>query len=747
MKKLLAVAFGVLALVCTGVASATTIGFSEDATKYADDGGAALFTEMNKLGPTMNRVTVLWNADQPTVIQDQAYLDRMIPVAKAHNIEIVFAIYPSKPSQAPTTQSAADSFCSYAVSVMQRYPYVRKVIIGNEPNQPRFWQPIWNGSQPASPAAMEIVLADCYDKLKAFDSSLDVIGVGLSPRGNDDPTATSNASISPVRWIAALGNAYRASGRTRPLFDEFAWHCYPNVNTDSVETGYAWPNAGCVNSARIKLALYDAFHGTAQPQLAAYSPDTTGTDLFGTTSKQFIDEAGWQVDTTGLPGYTGTENVPTVTEAQQAIDYEKLVHLANCEPTLSAFNIFHEIDEADRTGFQSGVLRIDPSAPLGFSERPSATDPNNSVQHAMAADGGVCKGGVWQTLGSFLYSKTAVNPLYKTFPYQNPQPLASKTISGGGIYVALQAGEGFTYQITFKNGTKTQTATGAAPKTTATAKVPTGFGSGTATIVLTAETNTSRQSTVTLDLKTGKVTSGGGSSGNSSASLALSPSPLVLGDVAAGTSGGKTVRVRVTNRSRQAIRLGRFGREPRVASTGKSEITIDTAKSTCSVGLSLAAGASCFYVVKFQTPTAGVFGATLEIAGGGLATLSFTGTGVGAAKASIADVGTVSPGTSPSFLTTDVNSGGSVLLVGWQAVTQPAIGVYCLTPDASTTMANGALIVSLGGPSPGFATSDGFVSWAGYCSFSPLEYRVDTASAYGDQFADGIEFTAIVVGS
>jgi hypothetical protein len=43
---------------------------------------------------------------------------------------------------------------------MQRYPYVRKVIIGNEPNQPRFWQPVWNGSTPASPAAMEVVLAE-----------------------------------------------------------------------------------------------------------------------------------------------------------------------------------------------------------------------------------------------------------------------------------------------------------------------------------------------------------------------------------------------------------------------------------------------------------------------------------------------------------------------------------------------------------------------------------------------------------
>lgn len=491
MKRFLAVALGALALICTGVASAATIGFSEDQTKYADDGGQSLFTEMNKLGPTMNRVTVLWDASNPTVIQDQAFLDRFVPVAKKNNIEVVFAIYPSKPSQAPTTQAAADSFCAYAVSVMKRYTSVKKVIIGNEPNQPRFWQPIWNGSQPASPAAMEVVLADCYDQLKAYDSSLDVIGVGLSPRGNDDSSASSNASISPVRWIAALGKAYKSSGRTKPLFDEFSWHCYPNVNTDSVETGYAWPNTGCVNAARVKLALYDAFNGTAQPQ-----------------NKMFIDETGWQVDTSSLSGYTGSENVPTVSEAQQAINYEKLVHLANCDSTMTAFNIFHIVDEQDRAGIQSGVLRLD------ASERPSATDAANSIQHAMKADGGSCQGGVWQTIGSFLYSTTAVAPLYKTFPYQSPQPLASKTISGGGIYVAMQAGEGFTYSIVFKNGGNTQSASGSAADTTATSKVPAGFGTGTATVTLTAETNPNRQSVVTLDLGTGQTSSGGGPSGS-----------------------------------------------------------------------------------------------------------------------------------------------------------------------------------------------------------------------------------------
>ena len=491
----MAAVIGVLALAITGAAAAgPEIGFAEDATKYADDGGAALFTEMNVLHTTMNRVAVFWNADDPATIQDQAFLDRMLPVAEAQNVQIVFAVYPLRPAQAPTNPAAADSFCNYVLEVMQRYLYVRKVIIGNEPNQPRFWQPIWNGTKPASPAAMEVVLASCYDKLKAFDPTLDVIGGGLSPRGNDYPYAVSNSSLSPVRWIKALGDAYRASGRAEPLFDEWSWHCYPNVNTDEVETGYAWPNTGCVNAARVKLALWDAFHGTAQPTLPGYPIDTTGATLYGSTSRMFIDETGWQVDTTSLPGYSGSENVPTIGEAKQAEDYEKLVHLANCEPTLTGFDIFHEIDEPDRAGFQSGVLRLD------SGERPSALSLPSSLQHAILSDSGSCPGGVWQTLGNFLYSTTTVVPIYKAFPYRAPQPFAATTVGGGAKYVVLSAGEGFTYAITFKHGDRKAYAHGAAFRTATTVKVPLGFGSGTATIVLRAEMNPARTSAVTLGL-------------------------------------------------------------------------------------------------------------------------------------------------------------------------------------------------------------------------------------------------------
>jgi hypothetical protein len=106
VKWILAVVVGALALTVTGAATAANpqIGFAEDQTKYSSDGGMALFNEMNKLGTTTNRVAVFYNADQPTTIQDQVFLDRMIPVAQAHRIQVVFAIYPQKPTMAPTNR-------------------------------------------------------------------------------------------------------------------------------------------------------------------------------------------------------------------------------------------------------------------------------------------------------------------------------------------------------------------------------------------------------------------------------------------------------------------------------------------------------------------------------------------------------------------------------------------------------------------------------------------------------------------
>jgi hypothetical protein len=264
-------------------------------------------------------------------------------------------------------------FASYVGVLASIYPQVKQFVIGNEPNQPAFWRPQFDASgRNASAAAFGPYLAAAYDVLKGVDPAISVLGVGLSPRGNDRPDAKNNISTSPVRFLRGLGEWYRKSGRTLPLMDGFSFHPYPNEATDPLERGYQWPNAGFANLDRVKQALWDAFRGTAQP-----------TTLGGL--KLHLDEIGWQVDTAGLPGYRGKENVRVTDELTQAAIYGQLVHEAACDPDVASLSFFGYRDDGLRTGFQAGLARVDGSA------RPSAA----AVQQAIASSACTEKPRVW----------------------------------------------------------------------------------------------------------------------------------------------------------------------------------------------------------------------------------------------------------------------------------------------------------------------------------------------------------------
>ncbi len=102
------------------------------------------------------------------------------------------------------------------------------------------------------------------------------------------------------------------------------------------------------------------------------------------------------------------------------------------------------------------------------------------------------------------------------------------------------------------------------------------------------------------------------------------------------------------------------------------------------------------------------------------------------------DVGSInSAGTGgPSFQTEG--------LKGWStSVTSPSTGEYCLTPDASSTISNSALVVS-DGSAAGFGAGTSVTAfWAGYCSEgSPPAFRVETY-VNGSPNND-VDFTAIV---
>ena len=73
----------------------------------------------------------------------------------------------------------------------------------------------------------------------------------------------------------------------------------------------------------------------------------------------YLDEVGWQVDTEGLLGYSGIENVPVTDETSQAQIYASLVRAVACDVHVAELNFFGFYDDVERDGFQSALHRVD----------------------------------------------------------------------------------------------------------------------------------------------------------------------------------------------------------------------------------------------------------------------------------------------------------------------------------------------------------------------------------------------------
>jgi hypothetical protein len=163
------------------------------------------------------RFTLQWASGQ-TRVADSDVADFEDAVRDTAGMRVVLAVYSFGPNaqDAPKTEAARDQYCAYVRDALTRLPSIRDVVIWNEPNKIQFWSP-----QTGSPPAYEALLARCYDMLNAAFPDVNVIGFALSSTGNDD-----SLSHSPGGFIRAVREAYRASGRTRPLFDTVGHHVY-----------------------------------------------------------------------------------------------------------------------------------------------------------------------------------------------------------------------------------------------------------------------------------------------------------------------------------------------------------------------------------------------------------------------------------------------------------------------------------------------------------------------------------------
>lgn len=214
----------------------------------------------------------------------------------------------------PLGAGAQRRYCAYAARVLALVPDAAAVVVWNEANAPAYWR--------GTPAQYESLLARCYDALHR--PGVEVL----------DSTASAHA---PEAFLRAVGAAYRASGRTRPLVDAFGHNPYPTSSAEPPQAVHAAGFVGEGDYARLTRVLHEAFGG---------SPDI------------WYLEDGYQ---SAVPGalrrrYDGTENVAVVTPALQARRLDAAIRLAACQPQVRAFFNFELVDETRLAGWQSGLV-------------------------------------------------------------------------------------------------------------------------------------------------------------------------------------------------------------------------------------------------------------------------------------------------------------------------------------------------------------------------------------------------------
>jgi hypothetical protein len=450
LKRILAALAAVAALTVVGSAGADPMryGVADDWPKFHSCGDI-WWTSMQDIGYQDVRMTVQWDEATPTVIPFQSNLQLAIDCAKLANVRPILAIYPLHPAAIGANAAVQAQFATFVSLVGQAFPDVKDFIVGNEPNVNRFWQPQYVNGQDAAATDYEHTLAQSYDALKTVRPDSIVWGPAISSRGNDNANAVSNPSHSPIWFIKYMGDAYKASGRWKPIFDEFSFHPYPPIqDTDPFSKKFQWPQAGASNLDRIKQALWDAFNGTGQPTVTEQSSGATA--LFGTPQRLpiDIDEAGQQTIVTGHEAaYDGTpENVVPISEAQQSANHVELAEIGACDPAVKTVLYFPLIDDpVISTGFQSGNLFAD------FVPKQSYAGMKAKIASAQ----GDCQGGVAGIPQTWAHATQVIGALAifggpGTDPGSQPK---DKPAGATGAWTSVTANEDAAYVATLSQVT------------------------------------------------------------------------------------------------------------------------------------------------------------------------------------------------------------------------------------------------------------------------------------------------------
>jgi len=353
LRLLTALACLLAALAVTPAAPASLtmyMGAAEDEGRNADPLVAAEKLELAQAaGFQAIRVTAVWTPGLSGVPPDQ--LEALRSVAEAgdfYGLKIVVTVMPFGSSVTPLTRKARAEFASFAADVVNSTT-IREVIVGNEPNLNRYWMPQFGPrGEDAAASAYVAMLAEAYDAIKAVDPTTFVIGGSVSPRGGDDPKSI-RPTHSPTAFITDMGAAYRASGRTTPIMDGFAFH--PYGESSSTPPDFLHPRStsiGLGDYSKLVSLLGRAFNGTPQK----------GSNLPIVYDEYGIDS---QIPARKATLYHGREPATTrpLPERLQAEHYSEALLMAACQPTVRGFLIFHVTDEPDYNRWQSGLYYPD----------------------------------------------------------------------------------------------------------------------------------------------------------------------------------------------------------------------------------------------------------------------------------------------------------------------------------------------------------------------------------------------------
>jgi hypothetical protein len=339
--------------------------------------------------------TLLWLPGKAALTADEmSDLNRAMRVSSSLRVVLVIR---TAGASAPLDPGAREEFCAYAKNAVTTFPSINDVVIGNEPNTSFFWRPQYNpDGTSAAPATYEALLARCYDVLHAYRTTINVGGLATSPHGNDNPNAPSNISHSPGRFIVGVADAYRASGRTKPIFDTVVHHPYGNTNDERPYLIHPTDRTIAEGDWGALVSTYQsAFAGTNQP--------VPGRCL-ATCAPIWYLEIGFQ--TTVPPAedawYYGDENVRTLPDLvlpaepdwpsppadswapDQATQLRYALRLAYCQPYVEAIFNFLLRDDPNRVGYQSGIYWADwtPKASYSTLQRTIADVASRSISCA-----------------------------------------------------------------------------------------------------------------------------------------------------------------------------------------------------------------------------------------------------------------------------------------------------------------------------------------------------------------------------